>query len=91
VIGNLKHGTTMGRFGKHPDQKEVISSMAGTQISISVKRKATKTIAKYNGCRSEAASGSKKGERGGMKHAVLASKWISKRVQIFGMDGHRRR
>ena len=48
---------TMGRFGKNPDlEKEVVSSTAGTQISIAVKCKVAKTVAKSNGCRGEAAS-----------------------------------
>ena len=52
---------TMGRFGKNPDlEKEVVSSTAGTQISIAVKCKVAKTVAKSNGCRGEAASYLKK-------------------------------
>lgn len=57
VIGNLNGGATIGRFGKNPDQeKEAVSSTAGTQISVAVKCKAAKVVAKSNSRRGEAAS-----------------------------------
>ena len=41
----------MGRFGKNLDlEKEVVSSMIGTQISIAVKCKVAKTVAKSYSC-----------------------------------------
>ena len=85
MIGNLKGGAIDGRFGKNPDQeKEVVSSAAGTQISYAVRCKAAKMVAKSN-------SRKKKGRPGGTDHAVLASRWSSKTVQTYGMEGHRRR
>lgn len=57
MIGNLKGGGTMRRFGKNPNQeKKVISPMMGTQISIMVKCKAAKMVAKSNGRRGEVIS-----------------------------------
>lgn len=57
VIGNLEGSATIGRFGKNPDQeKEAVSSTAGTQISVAVKCKAAKAVAKSNSRRGEAAS-----------------------------------
>ena len=56
-IENLKGSLTMERFGQIPDQrKEVVSSMAGTQISIAVKCNVAKMVAKSNSCRDEAVS-----------------------------------
>lgn len=61
MIGNLKCGGTMRRFGKNPNQeKKVISPMMGTQISIMVKCKAAKTVAKSNGRRGSLAIGGRK-------------------------------
>ena len=57
VIRNLKSGATIGRFGKNPDQeKEVVSSATGTGISIAVKCKTAKMVAKSDRRRGEAAS-----------------------------------
>ena len=57
MIGNLMGGATMGRFGKNPYQeKEVVSSMIGTQISIAVKCKAAKMVVKSNSHRGQAVS-----------------------------------
>ena len=86
-------GATMGRFGKNPYQeKEVVSSMIGTQISIAVKCKAAKMVVKSNSHRGQAVSCWKKED---MIRPRCTNKQVELRggqvVQTYGMEDHRRR